>query len=569
MTALSGHTVTEGGATPTIYPNTAAAINIQDEYVWPRVPKYESDLPLAGAFSKTDGTPLKFNRSSRVGVTTWDSSQAIDVYNRIHIFPNPLILGTLLVSQERTVEVWNAYRVPQLLSAIDAEDAEGLDLGEPKATPTTFGALEIRFYILSPASTGPAQIDARYTFVFPSDSPTLQVTGTRVIPFNFRPDWSQPFIETLEWKTQVLRSFDGSEQRVKVRQIPQKYIEFKTMLQGVQRQRFNTLMWGVQTGVFSVPVWADESSLTSSVAVGALTLPVVTTDLDFRAGGLAVVILDEEVMEVVEIQDVNASSLTLVKGTESAWGVNTSVIPVHLARLGKEVAMSLITPDLYQGSLKFEVEDNRALTGIESATLYRGLPVMDTAPFWNKDISSKFKRDLEILDNATGGKTYEDQSNFSHTFTDYHWTKLDRPGIAALRGWFSARQGKLVEFWAPTFQLDLTVVVDVEAIVAQLTVVNVGYTRYLSAKVSRRDLRIELKTGVVYYRRVVGYTELSTTEERLDLDSPFGVDIKASNIKFVSYMALSRLDSDRVEMSWRNPGVLQVSSVVRGLKYDV
>lgn len=75
-----------------------------------------------------------------------------------------------------------------------------------------------------------------------------------------------------------------------------------------------------------------------------------------------------------------------------------------------------------------------------------------------------------------------------------------------------------------------------------------GYTLFGKAKPNRQDVRIELTDGTALYRRIVNAVEAGATET-LTLDAALDeTGISPERIRQVSFMALSMLASDQVEI---------------------
>jgi hypothetical protein len=203
------------------------------------------------------------------------------------------------------------------------------------------------------------------------------------------------------------------------------------------------------------------------------------------------------------------------------------------------------------------------------ALLYRGLPVLDRAPNSVKDISTEFKRDLDILDNLTGIVTYDDRSGFAHIIQDYHWLLNSRTDITILRQWLHARHGRLVPFWSSTWTSDLDVVTQTGDTSTNIDIRYIGYASFMAQDVGRRDIKVILKDDTVFYRRITASADNGDETETLTIDSAFGQTIEVDDIHMISFMQIHRLDADAIELSWRKNDFVECSHMVRGLNYDV
>jgi len=97
-----------------------------------------------------------------------------------------------------------------------------------------------------------------------------------------------------------------------------------------------------------------------------------------------------------------------------------------------------------------------------------------------------------------------------------------------------------------------------------------GYTRYLSGRINRRDIRIELNNGTIFYRRITGASEVSAAVERLSIDSQLGQNVAPSAIRAISFLTMCRLDADDIEIAHlTNQGLAQATTNWRAVRSDV
>ncbi|MGH8081034.1 MAG: hypothetical protein ACREP7_10690, partial [Lysobacter sp.] len=84
----------------------------------------------------------------------------------------------------------------------------------------------------------------------------------------------------------------------------------------------------------------------------------------------------------------------------------------------------------------------------------------------------------------------------------------------------------------------------------------------------RCDLRIELRGGVALHRRITAAVALDDEIERLTLDAALGVDVRPRDVRRISFMALSRGDSDEAEIDHHtdSDGSADASIVLRAVR---
>jgi hypothetical protein len=490
-------------------------------------------------------------------------------YNHVHIFAT-LNLGAVISEQHVDLSVFNAYFVPRTLLSIEHENDTGLTLAGPEDPPYEFGPLQEVIYQLSAQQFGPPTIDATYTFDFDNRSYTVHVVGVRVVAWSWEPNWIQPVKERLEWSTNLIPSFDGHEQARALRSGARQYVEFTYDALGRQRRRLENVLYGWGARVFALPLWWDGFDLVESVAAASVLIPCETTGRDFRASGIGVLIGadDSGDFESFEILAVNEHSIEIKRPLVNAWPIGTRVYPSITARLlddGRR--FNRFTADYARGGAMFRAEE---LLKMEAADedLYRGAPVMTAEPNWREQPDVEYARKLEELD--LGQRVvFDDQSGVADPMQRYTWTCADREGVTDLKAFLFAREGRARTAWVPSWANDLQLVVLIGAAGTNLDVEHADLSGMVAAGVNRRDIRIELKDGTVFYRRVSGFHVVSDDVERMTIDSALGEDVAPEDVLMISFMSLARQDTDSVEIEYSTREWADAGIALRSVPHDL
>lgn len=536
-----------------------------DDYTaaWINNPVQWAALPSPGTQPMTTHWPVSTTPVSRSGSIA--RSYFDDYYNRIHVVPRVLDIGNLLSVQTRQTEVWNAYFSSQALASIAESGTTGLT-ESGIVSPTTFAPLEERAYLVTVDTQGPATIGALYTFNFPAESPTLQVTGRRVVVFGHAPNWEQPVRERLNWLTDVLTTQAGTEQRIGLRDAPRRAFEYAlATLSRHETNRLETMLLGWQSHLFAVPVWTDAQTLTADLPAGSLSIPCTTADYEFASNGLALLWLAHDNYEAVEVDVVGGSALSLKSATLADWPAGARLYPIRLGRLPQRQGLTRETGYHLTGTVAFDFIDNPGVAAADSGDVYAGFYVYLGRTNWADPTEIEAQRQLEILDYDTGAPWVDDLSGLASLLKSWHWLLKTRADIIALRGWLAARSGKRVPFWSASQAVDLEVIAAIGASDSAITVRNVGYARYIDGRADRRHLVIETLAGTRYYRAITGSTEIDAASESLAIDSALGATLQPADIASVRFLHLVRLDSDEVEIAWHSGSVAECSTMLRSL----
>ena len=494
-----------------------------------------------------------------------DRSFRDDWYHRIHVLPAAIDFGNLVSPVSHAVEVWNAFLSPVSLTAIEAAGADGVSLIGQPPPPLVYGGLASRVHTVAASTLGSPVLSARYVWRFSNGaSSTLTVTGRRVVVFGFAPNWAGGISERLAWLTDVLESYDGSEQRIRLRSVPRRSFEFQLDLAGQDVRVLETLLhaWGAR--VFAVPVWTDRTVLSAPLSAGAAAVRVSdAAHADYHAGGLVAFWSDNQQHEVGEILSLAGNALTLRQPLSRSWPAGTRVFPARFARIDGDAVVAHPTDALASARVRLEVEDPSVVPAIAAGTAYRGYRVLEWRPNRIEDVIDTWRRKLATLDYGTGPVTIDDLSGQPVVGKRLRFTFSNRATIQAFRAWLHARQGRAVPFWLSSGQSDVALTRPINAADQHLTVRNIGYARYLASPSIQRDVAIRVAGVSAYHRRITGATEISEDEELLTIDAPVGVAIPLSRIVRVSFLNLVRLEADAQELFWETDGIVQAVLEVR------
>ncbi|OXH93184.1 hypothetical protein CA830_09065 [Burkholderia multivorans] len=378
-----------------------------------------------------------------------------DYYYRIYLQPSRIEFGNLVIPSTKTVEIWNAYPDPVTIFQLDG-DTEGLSLGF--FPPTRLRGLEDIFYDVTATLDGPSFVDTLLRLHFSAGGTRdLAISYGRVLVMGQLHDWQGGFTERLEWLTDVLTMRDGGEQRVRLRANPRRSFEFDVLEYGNGGQ-LDLLMNVWQSRVYAVQVWTDKTRLASAIYPGDTVLAVTTTDLDYHAGGLAIVGSTSGATEALEVLSLTADTITLKRPALGNWPAGSWIAPARLGRLPAQQTVTRPTAAISQAKLRFDLEDLAStVTATNSPIQYRGYDTMLRHPNRVEDVSVDYQRLIDVFDHETGSPAVIDIPNRPFIVRRYQFLVPDRADLTALRGWLAARAGRQVPFWVPTWERGLEV----------------------------------------------------------------------------------------------------------------
>jgi hypothetical protein len=187
---------------------------------------------------------------------------------------------------------------------------------------------------------------------------------------------------------------------------------------------------------------------------------------------------------------------------------------------------------------------------------YQGFEVLEIEPSATGERTIEYTRSIFRHDSRTGKLRAADRGGVAVVRPGgFIWLMEGRAEIQTYRDFIAARKGALVPFWVPTWQHDLQMATDLVSGNPNLSVVNIGYTKFMFPTPARRHLAFILADGTKYYRKVTAATE-GTDTETLTLDSSIGVLVPAAST-MVSFLTLCRLAVDDPELAWHTRDVAE------------
>lgn len=473
-----------------------------------------------------------------------------DFYNRIHIQPSRLELGNLLSTQVRQVEVWSAYLEPQLLNAVTQAGTDGIQLTQPQAAPTYFAALETRVYVLNISTNGSPVIDATYTFDFQGESPTLRITGRRVVVWPFMPQTKHR--EGLEWKTDIIPSFKN-EQRLALRAAPRQTFSFDFQLDNHQFSRAKAIATQWAHRVYGIPVWSELTRL-GALPMGTSELQLDTTQADYRADDLVILWESDSKWVAVETTTVTPTSVALKLPLESSF-MNAYVAPLRFARTPGGMEFRRSSNDIATAKATFLVTVNKDLGGSGSWPTYRGKDVMLERPVLVGDLTERLVRSTDEFDNGSGPVVVDIQNDWVTSTKMVTFDTLTRADRWAVRRWIHSRRGRQKAFWLPSWNPDLIMVENQGAQSTALTVRPISYPLYYGIK----DIMVQLNDGRRFFRRVLNASVDPQGNEILNLDESFGTAFTIGEVAFICFMSHVRFNADKIDVSHASAGRATIS----------
>ena len=493
-------------------------------------------------------------------------------FGQIIIVPTNIALGNLLSTQIRTIELFNStFGDITYDSFVNNTDSGVIILNQP-SLPATIGTFDSIVLNVQISSQGPPSIDGTLDFFL--EISTLRqtaMTAARVVMMPVRP--SNPTIrESLEFKTDIMRSKDGTEQRVRVREYPRQRIGIDYFEYDDEAANLRALLFEWLPRVWGVPIWWEERSLGVDIAVDDSTITVDTTFGDFRVGSVCLIFEDQFTWEALEIESFTDTDITF---TSPALAIhlakNTTVLPVRFAYAN---STGPTEKHMVQGQQKITIDfttiENTDLGDASVFPTYKGRVILDEPNLVRgSNISESWMSPVRKLDPGAGPPLQLAREDRSQIATRKTFFCASPARLWAVRQLVHFLQGSVTPFYLPSFRPDMRVMLDIGASAASFTIKNINFTDFVGSRQPWKNLRLVLNNGTAHVREILSSSVVDADTELVTVDSAFsGSAISVADIKRVELVVLVRMRKDKVTFEHTIPGYAAVSMEVLTVRSD-
>ena len=393
-------------------------------------------------------------------------------------------------------------------------------------------------------------------------------------------------IETLTFKTQIHKAWDGTEQRAAIRTYPRRSVSYDYYgMKPEQSQYLRALLYNKQNEKIEFPLWHAATRMTDIAYINNSHIMINPTDMwPFRGcSGLSFWTNDDKGGDRYFLESLYADgTLKLSEILEKSYPLQPTIIyPVCYGYLQKEDKYSLYNASLMTMQINFELLDDFSLTGLPAAlnennfetwtyktpyqaalpATYLGYNVFPLAPSWTDDLSASFERNVNELDNDSGLVKFDLKSSDTSETKEIQFNLTSRSEIHNFQRFFVRCRGRLKAFYAPTWLNDLTLAGSAAKGSSYFLVKWTLFWKYY-ADINRRNKAIVFfKNGTAKILNIAGYaTADGGAYGKVYVETPLTVALTPATVQMISFFCLYRFDSDTLTTEYETTGIATVAT---------
>jgi len=249
-----------------------------------------------------------------------------NVFWRVWFDPVLIAAGMITEGVDYTINIWNAFIDATVDITLVAEsNPAGIDFTVP-ATPVTIQKFGEDSYTFTVLRLGPPAQNSTITFVVNGVTYETEITGVRVIPFVYDPDYKSRLAHTIEFETIIARAKRLKEQRRPLRENMLVHTDVEIFAQDIDAQHFeNTMRYG-KGFVFAVPIYFEQiypsTTLTGQLSFSTSNDLTKFWMLNNKAQYIIIINTSTLVGETKEISSVASGSITLENTINETFDLN-------------------------------------------------------------------------------------------------------------------------------------------------------------------------------------------------------------------------------------------------------
>lgn len=379
----------------------------------------------------------------------------------------------------------------------------------------------------------------------------------------FRPNWASPVEERVSFRTEIIRSENGREQRIAQRVNPRVRFSFEALLNRGSFRQAALQLSEQQSRRSYLQHPRHKLKTTSTVAAGSSLLPNVGSSPWWLQPGANVVLQNASGdRELLLLNSSSQPTTPLVYGHE-AGSFLALAVPGWVSG---DASLNLFTDRVAELPLEFDADP---IWGVhrdfgEAPESYNGAEFFSYRPNWARGVSLSLEQEATKIDLLRGAVDFYRAIAFTGRTTQFSFLVKNDEDYARLAGLFYRCKGQQKSFYAPTWS-DVAIPAETGPIGSVLVVAGEDIAAVFNESTMYRHLRLRTSTGA---EEVVRVTSASSLAGTTTLSFDRSLSIAAETVSAIDWVVRQRFSTDRLTLRWSTDGVAQATCTFTALEDD-
>lgn len=493
-----------------------------------------------------------------------------DYYNRVWMIPSIADFGPLTATTSIGVYMWNAHFRTTTLIEVASPPDPSLSLAGI-TMPLAIRPLQTIPVSVWAMQDGDPTINGTFSFTFsPFEIANLQVTGIRARLWEFPPNWIDPLEVTLEYRSEIITSRSGREQRRGLRQRPRKELAFNALASEADFRAFIRHMSHWQARPFLMPEFYRVARLNESLEEG-VSLAEFQTVPDWLEVDKVVAIRHGKKFMIRTVTGISGTSVTFNAGASGHWPKGCRVYPTISGHLSPRIQGRQHSNNAISIDVRFSSDP-----GLEkwpevppSPRNYRQRELWLKKPNWASAPTPEFVSSLDTLDYGIGRIDSFVPWEFNDRYQKAEYVGFTAVQVEEVIQFYRRNFAQVGEFFMPTYTEDLVIKTEAPLGSSNLRIAGTETAAdYANGKVYR-DLIVFMKSGAWMPRRILNIYRIDDADGSdtiIQIDGPWEIAIRPERVRQICWLPLCRLASDSLTIQWLTDETAQIGMAIKTLE---
>ncbi|WP_054890539.1 hypothetical protein [Pseudomonas sp. NBRC 111129] len=485
-------------------------------------------------------------------------------FDNVFLTPERIDAGVVVPGAEFTFELWHSFVDAKVLAGVTQTGALGVELDG--ATSGSLYAFTSFAYGVS-LSQAAGVVDYKASFDFgmgAAHSFNLKASMALVMPE--RIDWSTQPEMSIQYLTEVIEAFDGTEQRIALRETPRTSLSYMYSMTDEQQYRFNNKLASA-TGSMIVPLWALQCRLSQGVSVGDARIYLADASAHL-ASSETILISDYDRYEILSVESVDGLAVTLKSLAKTGFSSAAIVVPCRIAYVADESNSASLLRGFDQHTITYDLDETQILkpAPVDDFERINGRPIFPFRPDRSKDVTTQYTRLRETLDPLIGARSIYDRARGAVKILGQTFTFFSEPERQRFEDFAELMNGAQGEYYVEGPGQAFELSEDIYGPTYKFKIKQSGYSNFANSNSLAPLVAIKLYNGITTYRTIQQVTanpdgtETITTLEQTN-------SLVASDVETIVPLYLARFDSDEFRYIFDTTEVSTITKNIRQLIY--
>lgn len=385
------------------------------------------------------------------------------------------------------------------------------------------------------------------------------------------PNWDSAYRTSYEFKSDIITSENGKEQRRAVRDEPRQFIEFQSAMGGETKRDLTDFLaaWQPFPIAFADPI---DVALSDGGMLAGSTLMLITNRPAWLLAGTEVILRDGRRMETRIVGNSDTNLVSFVDSSSEAWPVRTRICKVIRGTFDGSAAASHLTTNAMTVPIKIKVNIGGPRLSVlppNPENIYNGRELWTKKHNWKNGVDVEHVWVRDEVDYGMGRTASFVPFEFANRIIKTNYIARDRDEVLDAISFFVDKRGQAKEFLWATGEND----VPYAGIIGGTDFIQIAGQKfgrqYAGSTVFRRiqfrmydGTRINRMIDEILYSADDNTSTISLTE-----DLP-AIEFSPRTMVGISWTFATRFATDKLDIDWLTDDKAQFALTMKTLEND-